>query len=80
MPRISVIIPTYNCAHYLGQAIESALAQTYRDLEVIVLDDGSSDSTRQVAAKYGSSIHYIWQENRGLAAARNCAPGSTLHY
>jgi glycosyltransferase involved in cell wall biosynthesis len=57
----------------LGQAIESALAQTYRDLEVIVLDDGSSDSTRQVAAKYGSSIHYIWQENRGLAAARNCA-------
>ena len=73
MPKVSVIIPTYNCAHYLEQAIESAMNQTYRDLEIIVLDDGSTDDTTQVVRKYEASIRYIRQDNRGLPAARNHA-------
>ena len=73
MPRVSVVIPTYNCAHYLGQAIESVLAQTYTDREVIVIDDGSRDNTADVAAAYGGHIRYLRQENSGLPAARNRA-------
>ena len=73
MPKVSVIIPTYNCAHYLEQAIESAMNQTYRDLEIIVLDDGSTDNTSEVVRKYGTNIRYIRQANAGLPAARNRA-------
>ncbi len=73
MPRVSVVIPTYNCAHYLAQAVDSALAQTYTDREVIVVDDGSTDATAEVAGRFGSEITYIRQPNRGLPAARNRA-------
>ena len=73
MPRVSVVIPTYNCARYLGQAIDSVLAQTYADLEVIVMDDCSRDNTAEVAFAYGSRIRYLRQENSGLPAARNRA-------
>ena len=73
MPRVSVVIPTYNCAHYLGQAIDSVLGQSYTDLEVIVVDDGSRDNTAEVAAAYGPRIRYMRQENSGLPAARNRA-------
>jgi glycosyltransferase involved in cell wall biosynthesis len=73
MPKVSVIIPTYNCGHYLEQAIESAMDQTYRDLEIIVLDDGSTDNTSEVVQKYGTKIRYIRQTNAGLPAARNRA-------
>lgn len=73
MPKVSVIIPTYNCAHYLGQAIESAMSQTFRDFEIIVLDDGSTDNTSEVIRQYGDDIKYIRQANRGLPAARNRA-------
>lgn len=73
MPRVSVVIPTYNCAHYLPQAIDSVLAQSYTGLEVIVIDDGSRDNTADVAAAYGSRIRYMRQENSGLPAARNRA-------
>jgi glycosyltransferase involved in cell wall biosynthesis len=73
MPKVSVIIPTYNCAHYLEQAIESAMNQTYRDVEIIVLDDGSTDNTSEVVRKYGNNIRYIRQANAGLPAARNRA-------
>ena len=73
MPRVSVVIPTYNCAHYVGQAIESALAQTYADRDVIVVDDGSRDDTAEVVKAYGSRVTYVRQENRGLPAARNHA-------
>ena len=73
MPKVSVIIPTYNCAHYLGQAIESVIGQTFRDFDIIVLDDGSMDNTSEVAGKYGSAIRYIRQANGGLPAARNRA-------
>ena len=73
MPRVSVIIPTYNCARYLGRAIDSALTQTYKDYEIVVLDDGSTDDTKDVAMQYGGKITYLYQQNRGLAAARNQA-------
>ncbi len=73
MPRISVVIPTYNCAHYLGQAIESVLDQTFSDLSVFVVDDGSKDNTAEVVAAYGSRVTYLHQQNRGLPAARNRA-------
>jgi glycosyltransferase involved in cell wall biosynthesis/peptidoglycan/xylan/chitin deacetylase (PgdA/CDA1 family) len=67
---VSVVVPCYNHAHFLGEAIESALAQTYPYLEIIVVDDGSSDNTREVAARY-PQVRYVRQENQGLAAARN---------
>lgn len=70
-PRVSVIIPCYNHAQYLKEAIQSVLSQTYKDFEIIVVDDGSTDSTRNVAARFGNCVRYIWQENQGLSAARN---------
>ena len=72
MPIVSVIIPTYQHAHFVGQAIESVLAQTYEDYEIIVVDDGSTDNTSEVLAEFGNQIKAIHhQENRGLSAARN---------
>ena len=68
---VSVVIPTYNYAHFLIGAVESALAQTYPDREVIVVDDGSTDDTRDRLAPFDGRIRYIHQENRGLSAARN---------
>ncbi|MGE3841509.1 MAG: glycosyltransferase [Vicinamibacterales bacterium] len=68
---MSVVIPTYNHQAFVGQAIQSAFAQTYTDLEVIVVDDGSQDGTREEVARYGERVRYIWQENRGLSSARN---------
>ncbi len=68
---VSVIIPCYNQAHFLAQAIQSALDQDYPAVEVIVVNDGSPDHTREVAARFGDRIVYIEQENRGLSAARN---------
>lgn len=71
MPKVSVIIPTYQHAHFVGQAIESVLAQTYKDYEIIVVDDGSTDNTSEVLAEFGDQVTVIYQENRGLSAARN---------
>jgi len=71
MPKVSIVIPSYNMARYIGQAIESALNQTYGDREVIVVDDGSSDETPHLARSYIPHIRYYWQENQGLVAARN---------
>lgn len=72
-PTVSVLIPTYNRAQIVTKAIDSALAQTYRPIEIVVLDDGSTDATRTVIATYGSAIVYHYQENRGIAGARNAA-------
>ncbi len=70
--RVSVIIPTYNRAHLIGQALESVLNQTYPNTEVIVVDDGSTDNTKEVIARYDSSrVRYIYQANAGPSAARN---------
>ena len=71
MPKVSVVIPTYNRADFICDAIESVLAQTYKDYEVIVVDDGSTDNTREVLKKYGDRIKYIYQENKRQGAARN---------
>lgn len=69
-PLVSVIIPCYNYGRYLHKAIESVLLQTYTNYEIIVVDDGSTDNSKQVAKKY-NPVTYIFQENAGLAAARN---------
>jgi glycosyltransferase involved in cell wall biosynthesis len=72
MPAVSIIIPTYNRAEYLEEAIRSVLTQTFRDFEIIVVDDGSTDNTPDVIKKFSSrEIKYIFQENRGAGAARN---------
>jgi hypothetical protein len=70
LERVSVVIPCFNQAHYLGEAIESVLAQTLADLELTVVDDGSSDNTCEVAARY-PGVRCIRQPNEGVAAARN---------
>ena len=71
MPSVSVVIPSYNCGHCLPEALESVFAQTFKDFEIIVVDDGSTDDTSAVVARFGSRIRCIRQENRGLPAARN---------
>lgn len=70
-PTVSVIIPTYNRAKILGKVIQSVLDQTYKDFEIIIVDDGSTDDTKQVLAQYKNKIIYIYQENQGGAVARN---------
>jgi glycosyltransferase involved in cell wall biosynthesis len=70
-PRVSVVIPTYNCAQTLAAAIDSALAQSFNGIEVIVVDDGSTDNTADVLARYVQRIRVIRQANCGLPAARN---------
>jgi glycosyltransferase involved in cell wall biosynthesis len=69
--KISVIIPTYNRSHLIKDAVESVLSQTYQDFELIIIDDGSTDNTREVLAEYGERLQYIYQENQGRSAARN---------
>jgi len=71
-PKVSVVIPTYNRADKVGKTIESVLAQTFTDLEVIVIDDGSSDQTGGVLAEaFGDRIRYYAQANQGASVARN---------
>lgn len=70
-PRVSVIIPTYNSAQYLDEAINSILKQTYTNYEIIVIDDGSTDNTVELLEPYQEKIHYFYQENQGVSAARN---------
>jgi glycosyltransferase involved in cell wall biosynthesis len=70
-PLVSVIIPNYNHAQYVGAAIRSVLAQTYRNYEIIVVDDGSTDNSREVVAQFGERVNYIYKTNAGLSAARN---------
>lgn len=71
MSRVSVIIPAFNAQRFLRQAIDSVLAQTYRDFEVLVVDDGSTDGTAAIAESYGEPVRVIRQPNAGPSAARN---------
>jgi glycosyltransferase involved in cell wall biosynthesis len=68
---VSAVVPTYNYGRFLGRAVASVLAQTYRDVECIVVDDGSTDDTADVLAAFGSAITVVRQANQGLSAARN---------
>src|SRR5581483_2852957 len=76
-PLVSAIVPTYNGERFLGQALDSALAQTLRDLEIVVVDDGSTDASPAIAADYAAQhpgiVRVIRQQNQGLCYARNTA-------
>lgn len=68
---ISVIIPAFNAERYLAEAIDSVMSQTYRPVDIIIVDDGSTDGTRAVAERYEASVRYVFQTNAGIGAARN---------
>jgi glycosyltransferase involved in cell wall biosynthesis len=70
-PRVSVVIPNYNCARFLPETLESVFAQTCGDLEVIVVDDGSTDGSQEVLKAFTDRVRIIHQENQGVSAARN---------
>lgn len=72
-PLVSIITPTYNARSYVKEAIDSALAQTHRNIEIIVVDDGSTDNTKEIVVPYveKKQIKYIYQKNGGISAARN---------
>lgn len=70
-PLVSIVIPVYNGADYLGEAIDSALMQTYGNIEVIVVNDGSNDETDAIARSYGDKIRYYSKKNGGVATALN---------
>jgi glycosyltransferase involved in cell wall biosynthesis len=82
--RVSIVIPTFNRAHLVGDAVRSALAQTYPACEVMLLDDGSTDETPALAASFGEHIRYLRQENAGVEAARNRgaaeSTGAFIHF
>lgn len=69
--RVSCIVPVYNGARFLGEGLDSILAQTHRDLEIIVVDDGSTDGSGDVARGFGDPVTVVRQDNAGPAAARN---------
>jgi glycosyltransferase involved in cell wall biosynthesis len=71
LPKVSIVIPVYNGAKYLRQAIDSALAQTYANTEVIVVDDGSTDNSPAIAADYADKIRFFRKPNGGVASALN---------
>jgi glycosyltransferase involved in cell wall biosynthesis len=68
---ISVVIPAFNAGGFIRRTIDSILAQTYRDYEIIVVDDGSADDTAEVVKSYGAKVRYIYQDNAGDGPARN---------
>jgi glycosyltransferase involved in cell wall biosynthesis len=70
-PAVSVVIATYNRAHLIAETLESILGQRFQDFEIIVVDDGSTDNTREVVSRYAGRVRYIHQNNRGPSAARN---------
>lgn len=75
VPRVSIVVPAYNVAEYIAETLDSALAQTFRDFEIIVVNDGSPDTTRleKVLSDYFDQIIYIRQANGGVSSARNTA-------
>ena len=74
-PRISVVVPVYNGETFIVRAIESVLAQTWPAHEIIVVDDGSTDETPELVARFGANVQYIRQDHEGVSAARNRGVG-----
>lgn len=70
-PLISVVIPSYNYARYLGEAIDSALGQTYPNVEVVIVDNSSTDNTLEVLRSYGDRVRWFQQPNQGVSGSRN---------
>ena len=73
MPRISVVIPNYNHARYIAETIDHVVRQTFRDWELIVVDDGSTDASLDVLSRYQPRVTFLRSEHKGPAAARNLA-------
>jgi len=71
MSTVSIIIPTFNRRDYITIALDSVLAQTYKDYEIIIIDDGSSDDTKEILKPYQNNIRYFYQDNRGIPTTRN---------
>src|SRR5688572_16824606 len=71
MPTVSVVIPLYNARDVILETVQSVLAQTWKDYEIVVIDDGSTDGSGEVARAFGPAFRYVRQENRGVARARN---------
>ena len=74
-PKVSIIIPVYNGSNFLTEAINCAIAQTYKNIEIIVVNDGSKDNgaTEEIALSYGDKIRYFYKENGGVSTALNFA-------
>jgi glycosyltransferase involved in cell wall biosynthesis len=72
-PLVSIVIPTFNCAKYLPESVGSAVEQNFPEKEVIAVDDGSTDNTKEVLERFKDKIKYIYQENSGASSARNRA-------
>ena len=74
-PLISIVIPVYNGSNFMADAIDSALSQTYKNIEIIVVNDGSTDGgkTEEIALSYGDKIRYYSKENGGVSSAVNLA-------
>ncbi len=70
-PRVSVVIVNYNYARFLPEAVESVLAQNYDNCEILVVDDGSTDDSHSILKRYEQRVRLVFQENRGVSAARN---------
>lgn len=75
-PLVTCIIPVFNGERFLQEALDNAFKQSYRPLEVIVIDDGSTDRTRDIATGYGEKVRYLWQPNSGPWVARNLGIGA----
>jgi glycosyltransferase involved in cell wall biosynthesis len=71
LPLVSVIIPNYNYANFVCESIDSVLSQTYKNIEIIVVDDGSEDNSKEILKNYGNQIKVVFQKNAGVSAARN---------
>lgn len=70
-PKVSVIIPTYNRSEFIKKSVDSVIEQTFKDFELIIIDDGSKDKTSEIISGYKNKVIYFYQENKGPAAARN---------
>jgi len=73
LPLVSVVIPSYNAGPFIGRTIDSVMSQSYKNLEIVVVDDGSSDGTPDIVARFGDPVRLILQHNDGVSAARNRA-------